>query len=509
MAFNRTITTFRAPFLGVAPAERARRAQRHLLDLLEHQGPLEVSVRREPQGNVLMVGGELAFGLVPEDVDPVTSETLEQATEAARAVLSRVVAETREARDRNVLLRAFTRSGAVTLAFLLAVASIWIARRWLVSRLAKLLSEHTEGVQVAGAKLLDRGGLVRLSRWLVRAIAGILLLGLSYRWVSFVLVQFPYSRPWGEEADGFLIGIAQRIGGGVLSAIPDLMVALVIFLLARALIGAFRPFFDGVEHGRLDLGWLDGDTARATRRFFSAGVWLFAIVMAYPYLPGSSSEAFKGVSVLVGLMVTLGGSSLFGQAASGLILMYSRTLRPGEYVRVADQEGTVSELGTFTTKLRTGLGEEVTVPNAVVLATVTKNYSRPHHGGGYVMDTVVTIGYDAPWRQVVAMLIEAARRTDGVISDPAPVVFQTALADYYVEYRLVCQAVFTTPRPRALALSALHGNVQDVFNEYGVQIMSPHYRRDPDAPKVVPKSQWYAAPAVAPAEPASDEDAPA
>jgi small-conductance mechanosensitive channel len=242
------------------------------------------------------------------------------------------------------------------------------------------------------------------------------------------------------------------------------------------------------------------DTARPTRRLFSVAVWLFAIVMAYPYLPGSNSEAFKGMSVLVGLMVTMGGSSLFGQAASGLILMYSRTVRVGEYVRINDQEGTVTELGTFTTKIRTGLGEEVTVPNTVVLGTVTKNYSRAVKGHGYVVDTVVTIGYDTPWRQVEAMLKEAARRTDGVLADPEPRVFQTGLSDFYPEYRLVCQAVPSEPRPRAVVLSNLHAHIQDVFNEYGVQIMSPHYLGDPADAKVVPKARWYAKPASPPAE---------
>src|SRR5262252_1438918 len=115
--------------------------------------------------------------------------------------------------------------------------------------------------------------------------------------------------------------------------------------------------------------------------------------------------------------------------------MYSRTLRVGEYVRIDQQEGTVTELKTFITRIRTGLGEEITLPNAIVLATTTKNYSRAVKGRGYIVDTVVTIGYDTPWRQVAAMLGEAARRTPGVLSDPAPRVFQTALSDFYIEYR--------------------------------------------------------------------------
>jgi small-conductance mechanosensitive channel len=160
----------------------------------------------------------------------------------------------------------------------------------------------------------------------------------------------------------------------------------------------------------------------------------------------------------------------------------------------------VTRLGTFTTRLRTGMGEELTLPNTLVLGTVTKNYSRATRGPGFVVDTVVTIGYDTPWRQVEAMLIEAARGTPGIVADPAPRVFQTALTDFYPEYRLVCQASTSGPGQRAEVLSMLHARIQDVFNEHGVQIMSPHYRGDAAAAKVVPRQDWYKHPASQPDE---------
>ena len=154
----------------------------------------------------------------------------------------------------------------------------------------------------------------------------------------------------------------------------------------------------------------------------------------------------------------------------------------------------------MTTRIRTGMGEELTISNSQVLGAVTHNYSRAVKGKGYVVDTVVTIGYDTPWRQVQAMLTEAALRTPGVLSDPMPVVFQTKLSDFYPEYRLVCQAVPDQPRPRAEVISLLHANIQDVFNRYGVQIMSPNYRGDPAEPKLVPPERWYEAPAKPPAQ---------
>ncbi|HWP07079.1 MAG TPA: mechanosensitive ion channel domain-containing protein [Polyangiaceae bacterium] len=498
IVLNRQIATLRSPLFGIGPEERARRTAARIHDVLERGGPGHVTIRHEPQGSFMLIDGAFALVLTPDDADKLEGETLEAATDAARRALERVVAETLESRSHARLVKALGREALATAGLIVAFLVVFLARRTLVRRITRVLQERASGVRLGGPNLLHPARLFGLSRWVVRAFTTLALLVLTYRWVSFSLNQFPYTRPWGEHLDAFLINVALDIGGGMVRAIPDLLVAVLILAIARALIRLVRPFFDSVERGHLDLGWVDGETARATRRIVGLVVWMFAIVMAYPYLPGSGSEAFKGITVLFGLMATLGGSSLFGQAASGLILLYSRTVRVGEYVRIGDQEGTVTELGTFTTKIRTGLGEEVTLPNAVVLGTVTKNYSRPAKDKGFFLDTTVTIGYDVPWRQVQAILIEGAVRTEGIVATPPPRVFATALSDFYIEYRLVCECHAESARSRAHALHELHVNVLDVFNEHGVQIMSPHYFSDPAAKKVVPKSTWYAPPAKAP-----------
>jgi small-conductance mechanosensitive channel len=290
-------------------------------------------------------------------------------------------------------------------------------------------------------------------------------------------------------------------GSKVLSSLPGLFLVALIVLVARFVTETTNAFFERVREGRLVMGWLDGETARPTGRLVAALIWLFALVMAYPYLPGSQTEAFKGLSVLVGLMVTIGSSSVFAQLASGLILVFSRAVRTGDYVRIGPDEGTVVELGTFATRLRTGLGEDLMLPNTVVMAATTRNYSRGVVGKGCTIETTVTIGYSTPWRQVQAMLEEAARRTPGIAAEPAPFVRQTGLSDFYVEYRLVAYTPEESPDARPAVRDRLHSNIQDAFNENGVQIMSPHYMIDPDRPHVVPKSRWHLAPAKPPAEP--------
>lgn len=491
--YGRPVAVFRAPFLGMTPAERARRTQGALQELLARGGPGAVTMQPQPQGNVLLLDGELAVILTPQDADAVRGETLEGATRAAQAALARVVSETREARDRGRVLRALGYTLAATALYLLALWLTWRLRHRSRARIARMLEGAATRARIAGTPLWEATRMHTLSQWLVRVGSWTLVALCTYQWLVYSLQQFPRTRAAGEQLGDFLVGVFGNIGSGIAHALPDLAVALVIFLLARALVGVLHPMFDRLEQDPAATGIFSGELARPTRRIIVIGVWLFAIVMAYPYLPGSDSEAFKGVSVLVGLMITLGGSSIVGQAASGLILMYSKTLRVGEYVKINEQEGTVAEIGTFTTRIRTGAGLEVTLPNAVVIGSTTVNYSRHVPGHGVVLDTSLTIGYDTPWRQVEALLLEAARRTEGVLAEPPPRVIQRALADFYVEYRLVCAARPAEPVARPAMLHRLHCNILDVFNEQGVQIMSPNYEADPDTPKIVPASHPFAA----------------
>ncbi|MNZ22096.1 Mechanosensitive channel MscK precursor [compost metagenome] len=354
-------------------------------------------------------------------------------------------------------------------------------------------------LKVGETPLLDTSNLFPLIRRLLALVYWTVVLLLTYEWLTFVLQRFPYTRPWGESLDHYLLNLLRYVLDAIVSAIPGLVIALMIFFIARGISAFSKRVLERLSRPGT-ITWLNHETLQPTTRLTSLAIWLFALAMAYPYLPGAGTEAFKGLSVLVGLMISLGASSVVGQAAAGLILTYTRTLRPGEFVRIGEHEGTVTELGMFTTSIRTGLGEVLTIPNSMITGTVTKNYSRVVQGAGYVVDTVVTIGYDTPWRQVEAMLLEAAQRTPGIVPSPAPQVFQTALSDFYPEYRLVAQAVPSEPRPRAELLSMLHANVQDVFNEYGVQIMSPHYLGDPEHEKRVPKERWFSAPAQEPSE---------
>lgn len=496
--FNRTIFVFRGPLLGLSPEKRAERAKATLKELLRQDENLTVVIKPNPAGQLVMVNDTLAFIVTSADVDPLREDTLDATAKKAAEDLQKVIGETKEARSFDSLLKAAMASGIATAIF---VALLWLLakiRKWISVKLVAIAARKAEALKLGDTNLIERRHVVRILLKTLNAFRWLIVAILAYEWLSYLLSTVPYTRPWGMRLNAYLLDVIQGIGSSILGALPGLGVAIVIFAIARFTIVFLSGVFERMSKGESTLTWLGPDTMPTTRRLFNFAVWVFAIAMAYPYLPGAQTEAFKGMSVLLGLMVSLGASSIVGQGAAGLILTYTRTMRAGEFVRVGENEGTVTRMGMFTTTIRTGLGEELTLPNSLITGTVTKNYSRAVHGPGFIVDTVVTIGYDTPWRQVEAMLIEAAQRTAGVLHVPAPRVFQTALSDYYPEYRLVAQAIPSEPRPRAEIMSMLHANIQDVFNEYGVQIMSPHYMMDPASEKIVKPQDWHKSPAKPP-----------
>lgn len=492
---QRKLVTLRATLKGESPAERVDAAGVALQSALDAPGPDRIerqSLPGEPLAVRLQINGVTVLHLVPDDLGGAQAASLlDAAAIDTERRLRLALAEAREARD--------PKAWAVGLAFALLATALAVALLYGLGALRRRVLRHAVrqlGVgeahaarpwwQVSGEHAIALlRGLAGLASWVVTLVV-------LDVWASVVLRQFAVTRAWGERAGDWLIEQLLGLAGAAAGAVPGLVTAGLIFLVARGVLRVLRGVLERVERGELSIAGLDADTAGPTARLAGLVVWLFAVAMAYPYLPGASTEAFKGLTVLAGLMVSLGASGVVGQLMAGLSLMYSRALRVGEYVRIGEVEGTVTALGVFATRLHTGLGEEVSLPNAVVFSQPVRNFSRlVQDDGQYMLHTAVTIGYATPWRQVHVMLLEAARRTPGVLAQPAPYVVQTALSDFYVEYRLCAQGSRAAPSRRAEAMSQLHGHIQDVFNENGVQIMSPHYLADPVAPQVVPAGPWF------------------
>lgn len=274
------------------------------------------------------------------------------------------------------------------------------------------------------------------------------------------------------------------------------MIVLIIVVITAFILKLLKVILDQVAAGRLQLPGIHPETVSATRKLISVVVWLFALSAAYPFLPGANSLAFKGISVFFGLMLTLGSAGVMNHAMSGLVLIYSRALRKGDVIRIADNEGQVSEIGMLATKIITRENYVVTVPNAVVVSGKITNLSAQSAEGGVNLTVSVTIGYDTPWRQVHAMLELAAKRAKGIDLSQPPLVRQLSLMDWYIAYEL--QVRLVVEQSLADARNELHSNIQDVFNEFGVQIMSPNFVMQPKGAVMVGREDWYPAPAVPP-----------
>lgn len=484
--------TFRSPLGAQTAGERVAAAQRRIL-LAADSGYRQIRAQRIQEGVLLRLGPRPIFTITPLDVDTIGGETFET---LVRATVDRM-GTALDARADQYSIRSIVRgvvfSVVVTAVFLLVLRTLRLLRRLLQRRLDVTARRRLREVAIAGFKLLDRDRIVLFGKRSIEIFIWTAGLFVSYLWLTFVLTQFAYSRPWGEALGNYLLETLSSLLGSMVRSIPGLFMVVVIIVLTRVASRLVGAFFAAVQSESVKVAWLHADTAQPTRRIVIAVMWLFAIAVSYPYLPGSDTDVFKGVSVFAGLIITLGSTGVMGQAMSGLVLMYSRSLRIGEYVQIGTTEGEVADLGILATKIRTPKGELVTIPNAVVVTTATKNYSRYSADGGVLLYTTVTIGYDAPWRQVHALLIDAALRTPGVRAEPKPFVLQTALSDFHIEYQLnIC---VDQPERRVAILAGLHANIQDSFNEHGVQIMSPHFRAQPDQLVLVPRNRWYDAPA--------------
>ncbi|MBL8487885.1 MAG: mechanosensitive ion channel [Rhodocyclaceae bacterium] len=495
---QRTIAELRVPLLAYSPSERARSAEQRLRTLAGEgrYGPVEL-VPREG-GVAVLVGGSPVLMLLPGDTDSLGGETHEQLVHGVRGRLEQALGEAAEAREPARLLRAAAWALGATLAALAAL----LAGARISARLGPRLIRRVRGLDRATPAGAGRLGLRHLARHLPALGRGATWLagaGLVYVWLVFVLLQFPVTRPLGETLGRYLTNSLADLGLGMLHAIPGLLTVVVVLLAARFLSGLVNRLFDEVDAGRLRVPLVDPETALPTRRILVVILWLAAVVVAYPYLPGGQSEAFKALSVFVGVVVSLGSSGIVSQAMGGLLVVYARAMKVGDFVLIGQTEGTVVETGLMATRILTRLNEVVTLPNALVAAGPIVNYSREANALGLRVPAKVTIGYDTPWRQVHAMLVEAARQTRGIRAEPAPFVWQKSLMDFYVEYQL--NVHIEDPAMRNEVLSDLHAAIQDVFNRHGVQIMSPNYFEDPREPKLVPPERWYEAPAKPPPPP--------
>jgi small-conductance mechanosensitive channel len=295
----------------------------------------------------------------------------------------------------------------------------------------------------------------------------------------------------------YLLDPLARMGRALLAELPSLMFLLVLFLVVRVILRMLKFYFAAVGSGAIHVGGFEKQWAVPTFRLVRLGVIAFALVVAYPYIPGSESDAFKGLSIFAGVLISIGSSSFIANFMAGYTLIYRGLFSVGDRVQIGDITGEVLEMRVQVTRLRTYKNEEVIIPNSTILQSAVTNYSTLAASRGLILHASVGIGYEVPWRQVEGMLLAAAERTQGVLKEPPPFVLQQGLGDFAVNYEI--NAYVSTADDLAGRYAELHAHILDVFNEYGVQIMTPRYEGDPAEPKIVPAGRWHEKPSRRPA----------
>jgi len=390
-----------------------------------------------------------------------------------------------------------------TLVFLLLLNLYSRALRRTIAAIDAWVVSKSENIRRKSKEFLAPEHIQTGLRSLARLIRWALVLLTSYVWIDLVLGFLPWTQRLSGRLLGILIGPLRSMGSAFLAALPGLIFIAILAYVTKLVLkfGAF--VFQEIELGHVRFTGFYPEWARPTYNILRVLVVLFAVVVAYPYIPGSESDAFKGVSIFVGVLFSLGSTSAVSNLVAGIILTYMRAFRVGDVVQVGGERGIVTEMSLLATHVRTPKNVEITIPNATVLGSQVTNYSTLSKEKGLILHTNVGIGYDAPWRQVHAMLLAAAAKTKGVKASPPPFVLQRSLDDMCVNYEL--NAYVEEPERMLRIYSDLHKNIQDQFNEYGVQILTPSFEGEPKEPALVPKEKWYAAPAKKPGEPGADE----
>ena len=342
----------------------------------------------------------------------------------------------------------------------------------------QLKGTKIKSIKIKSYKLMDEAKATSAILMLFKILRGLIIFLSLYLSVPLALSVFPATRGLANVLFSYVTNPIKRIFSNVIDFVPDLFAIVVIILIFRYLIKGIRFMTEEIHKKRLTIKGFYPDWARPTFHIVRTLLYAFMFVCIWPYLPFSNSAVFQGVSVFIGVMFTLGSTSIIGNMVSGLVLTYMRPFKIGDRIKIGDLVGNVVEKTPLVTRIRTPKNEEVTIPNSNIMSAQTYNYSESARVYGLILHTTAGVGYETPWRQVHELLLEAAARTPNLLKKQKPFILQTALDDFYVNYQL---NVFTEDADKmALIYSDLHQNMQDVFNEAGVELLSPHYHTHRD-----------------------------
>ena len=472
---------------------RAETVSARILDLARDRSFDPATIDTVGAGQIVWIGAEgrrvIRIHDLDGEVEGVDRFTL---AELYATKVRQSIGAYREARSHGALVNAAWRAGAATVAALLAFFVVQLLRR-AVNRWETRTSQKVKSVSIGSFEVVGAHHIWAVLRAALRVGFAFGAAMLVVLYLQYVLGLFPWTWSAAHQLNGWVLAPIQYFGRGLLAMIPDLIFLLILVLVTRYMLQIIKSFFDSVGRGCVTLKSFYPEWAGPTHDLVRVGVVAFSLVLAYPHIPGASSDAFKGVSIFMGAILSLGSTGVISNIIAGYTMVYRRAFKEGDLIQIENVIGFVSKIRLQVTHLRTAKNEEVVVPNVKILNSEVTNFTTLASKDGLIFHTTVGIGYETPWRQVEAMLVEAADRTPGMLKEPKPFVRQRALGDFAVTYEI--NAYCSTPNQMIQRYSELHANILDVFNEHNVQIMTPAYEGDPEKPKVVPRAEWFLPPA--------------
>lgn len=450
--------------------------------------PGSVKIVAEDNHSAIYAGGIVIIRIYDGDgvVEGIPHDLLAQTIQLK---IKRAIETYRKARSRPVLIKHFKLALLATgLLVAILIGLLWLIRRIDIG-LQNRIKKRIESVENISFNLIKSNQIWTIFHALIRTLRTIIILLTIIFFIHYVLSLFPWTNPFSKYTLKLILDPIKNLGTSFLNYIPKFIFLLFIYFITKYVLKLIKLFFIGIEEGNIVLKDFSPEWAISTFKIVKFGIVAFAIVISYPYIPGSDSIAFKGVSVFVGVLFSLGSSSFISNIIAGYTMIYRGAFKKGDRIEVDNQIGIVEEQRLMVTRLRSFKNEEIVIPNSVLVNSKIINYTTKTKDLGLIIHTIVGIGYETPWRQVDAMLKLAANRTEGIIKNPPPFVLKKSLADYAINYEI--NGYCNDADKINSIYSALHQNILDVFNENNVQIMTPSYVADTDVPKVVPKNQWH------------------
>ncbi len=464
---------------AVAAPERARRISAALEQVAttEDFDPKAIQATEENGVTTVRYRGQLIVTINDAEAHGTGLSRQALATQYIALIQEKLNAA-RELHSAPYLWRAATYAVVTLLIYVGAVWTIVAASRWLLKTIKTSAKARIRSIKIQESEILRGDRLARILAAATRMARAALIAILTYVALAKVFSYFPWTRGHGQLLLAYMVDPLLAIWQSFLAYIPKAFYILVIVVVIHLVLRFMRVVASELERGRIQFAGFYPEWVQPTYKIVRGLLIAFAAVIIYPYLPGEKSPAFKGISVFLGVLFSLGSTSAVANFVAGVILIYTRGFRIGDWVTIGDNTGEVVQQSMLATHVRTIRNEEITIPNSVVLGSYVTNFSLQAKDKGLALHTSVTIGYDAPWRTIHKLLIDAALKTQLILHDPPPFVLQAELENSYVKYEI--NAYTDQPLRMPYIYSELHANIQDSFYEAGVEIMSPvfHALRD-------------------------------